>query len=293
MKKIKQILPGPFKKIYTSVGRRLLSPDSDRLFNLLYGDSLTIDNANLQLEFDTTSIIAKRWFYPRYRDGSLHEPVVSRKFLNSIKDETVFFDIGANIGYYTVLASHVCSDVHAFEMDPRLANIISDHFRGHNKDSSDVQVIPAAVGDKSGDIVSFSPSQGENLSTNAVVSNSDTSNLSHSKFQMQTLAIDDYVEQTSIQPGVIKIDVEGFEFSVLKGLSNTVKNVSTLFVEVHPDLMKKYGTDVASVLDRLHTYGFSCQRFTDHRAVKKPNEALEPIDRETEISENGMLVCTK
>lgn len=280
-------------QVYRSVRRRVLAPHSDRLFDLLYGDTLTVDQGNVTLEFDTSSLIAKRWFYPRYRDGSLHEPVVSKKFLNLIDSETVFFDVGANVGFYTVLASSVCTDIHAFEMDPRLASIISDHFSGQNGDSADIHVVPAAVGEKGGEIISFSPSQTENLSTNAVVSDMSTYEWQHSHFQLQTLALDEYVETTSTQPDVIKIDVEGFEQSVLEGLSSTVENVRTLIVEVHPDMLKDYGTDAASVLELLHDYGFSCQRFTDHRATGPPRKSLERIEDGANLTENGMLVCTK
>jgi len=96
-----------------------------------------------------------------------------------------------------------------------------------------------------------------------------------------------------VQSDVIKIDVEGFERSVLEGLSSTVENVRALFVEVHPDMLKDYGTDAASVLELLHEYGLSCQRFTDHRATGPPRKSLERIEDGANLTENGMLVCTK
>ncbi|MFB6185877.1 MAG: hypothetical protein ABEI86_03295, partial [Halobacteriaceae archaeon] len=60
---------------------------------MIHKDELLINHEGLEFEYDTSSLIAKRWFFPRYRDGSLHEPVISRYLLNSMDSESVFFDI--------------------------------------------------------------------------------------------------------------------------------------------------------------------------------------------------------
>lgn len=279
------------KRLYSKVWSRLLSPNSNRIFSKIHRDELTITHDGLNFDFDTSSVIVKRWFFPRYRDGSLHEPVISRYLLNSMDSESVFFDLGANVGYYTVLGSTVCSEVHAFEMDPRLVSIIAQHM-DKNQTGTSTQIIPAAVSDHSGSFISFSPHQTGNPSTNMALAEAK-SKQHHLPFQMQTIAIDDYVNQTNVQPTIVKIDVEGLEALVLDGFSKTIGKVQTLLLEVHPSLLSRHDSTVDDVLQRLTAHGFSCQKFSDHRANQAPEELLEPIDNQAEINQNSMLLCER
>ncbi|NEN94750.1 MAG: FkbM family methyltransferase [Moorea sp. SIO3I7] len=62
-------------------------------------------------------------------------------------------------------------------------------------------------------------------------------------------------------PNIIKIDVEGFELEVLKGIQ-TVLSSSTLkavFIEVHFKLLEEngYTNAIEMIVKILHKYGFS------------------------------------
>ena len=290
MNGVKSHVPDVVKRIYHGIYDGIHS--SDRIFDLLYGDTLTINTGGECLEFNTSSMIAKRWFYPRYQDGSVHEPVVSQALIDVIDSDSTLFDIGANVGFYTVLGSNFCSEVHAFEMDPRLASIVSTHFDQGRNGSTDVHIVPSPVGETSGKFVTFTPHQPGNLSTNTV-NTEQFSPQKNSDFQIQTISIDDYVAKSGVQPDVLKIDVEGFELSVLNGLTETVDDVQALLVEIHPNLLKRHGSSAGEVLDIISQYGFKIQHFTDHRANTSPEESLEPISKLTSIDENGVVLCTK
>lgn len=290
MSGLKNKIPKPFKRLYHRARNEVLS--SDRVFNMLYGDNLTVSDDEVILKFDTSSMIAKRWFYPRYNDGSMHEPVVSRALRNQLNSNSVFFDVGANVGFYTVLGSEICSEVHAFEMDPRLTGIISSHFDKREHTASDIHIVPAAVGNTGGDFVTFTPHQTGNPSTNAI--DAEQSELPESPtFQIQTVALGDYIKKTGVQPDMLKIDVEGFELSVLKGISTELDDIHTLLIELHPTLLDQYGSNTNEVLQLIDDYGFNTKRFTDHRATMSPEESLEPITTDTVFTENGMILCTK
>lgn len=290
MSKIKSQIPDPVKQLYHSVRSSIHS--SDRLLDLLYDDTLVINTPEGSIEFDTSSMTAKRWFYPRYRDGSMHEPVVSQALIDVIDIDSVFFDVGANVGFYTVLGSNICSEVHAFEMDPRLASIVSTHFNQGLNEATEVYIVPSSVGEASGRFINFTPHQAENLSTNSIDVNYSGLE-SSSKFQIQTTSLDDYVNKSGVQPDVLKIDVEGFELSVLNGLAETIDNVQALLVEIHPDLLSQYGSNANEVLDLLDQYGFKTEQFTDHRSKTSPEDSLEPVNKRTSLQENGVVLCTR
>ena len=70
-------------------------------------------------------------------------------FAHFIFDVIVFFDVGASLGYYTILAARRCREVHAFE--PRRA--LARHIRRSvelNRCEDRVRVTEAAVADRGG-----------------------------------------------------------------------------------------------------------------------------------------------
>lgn len=132
-------------------------------------------------------------------------------------------DVGANIGYHTLFfAHHVGSrgSVIAFEPDPRNLRELRMNCDANNL--SQVSVIEAAVGDRTGTI-GFRPGL-----NGTVDESSDQS--------VQITTIDAALTDESVD--FVKIDVEGFEMSVLRGMKTVIsQDHPTLFVEVHPSMI--------------------------------------------------------
>ena len=67
-------------------------------------------------------------------------------------------------------------------------------------------------------------------------------------------SIDSLVEEIRIQPNVIKIDVEGFELSVLRGASKTLEGARVVMVEISCDVL-----DVHALMERAGFSQSSCR----------------------------------
>ncbi|WP_137284653.1 FkbM family methyltransferase [Halorussus salinisoli] len=287
---IKEHIPKAVKQVY----RSFRNPDSDALFNLRYRHKRqhTLESQNLKLLFDTSTLIAKRWFFPRYSDGSLHEPVVSKKLISVLDTDSVFFDVGANVGYYSVLASQRCKTghVHSFELDPRLASIIASHFELSSAQNATITC--AGVSDSSGEFVSFTPHQSGNLSTNTV--QEDRGGRTNG-LKVPSLTLDKYCSKTEIAPDVLKIDVEGFERQVLEGGANILEKSPprALFLELHPNLVDNFGIAPREILSLLNEFGYTCYRFADHRSHVHPADSLSLISTPPNIENNCMLYCSR
>lgn len=243
-------------------------------------DSLTVTCDGVTVTFDTSSDVAKEWFYPRYLDGSLHEPAMTRELIAALDSETVFYDVGALMGYYTVFASSICTggEVHSFELDPRFVEAIE---RSLARNDSEASVIQNAVSDSSGRIVSY----GGDVGITSIASDD-----SETRAEVETLALDDYVGSHT-PPDVMKIDIEGFEYQALCGAEETLESghPETLFLEVHPSMMQNYDDTVVDLLDLLDRYGYSYTTMTNHRGQTATHNALSA----TEIEQlgNSVLLC--
>lgn len=132
--------------------RRLLRSNKHRL-----PDSLRIGVADRQLQFDTQSAIAKRWFYPRYASGTPHEPPIVQWLIERFTGDTLFLDVGANVGFYSMLASEFCltGRVIALEIDPTLVAEIRNNVLVNKFDNT--EVICGGAWERDGDVLGFEP----------------------------------------------------------------------------------------------------------------------------------------
>jgi len=129
-----------------------------------------------------------------------------------------FVDIGANVGLHTLLASTLFSQVHAFEPYPvaheRLAALVLDN-RIEN-----VVLHAVAVGSKDAELPFFAPHD-SNLGTGSFLSDYS---LRNKQFKTLPVVAGDGYFAASVGPvQTVKIDVEGYEVEVLRGLRKTLE----------------------------------------------------------------------
>jgi len=209
--------------------------------------NLIIKVNGVDLHFSIHSEIAKLWFLPRYRNGNPHEESVIDYIININDSCQCFFDIGSNVGFYSIFASKLLQscNVHAFEVDPELTNEIIINARLNN--INNIKIVNSAVWSKSGEMFSFQAQQENNKSTNIITESNQTDNLI-----VVSLSIDDYCRKMHVFPDIAKIDVEGAEFEVLMGMKSIIKTIKYVFLEVHPEFLMARGNnlyDIANFID--------------------------------------------
>lgn len=153
------------------------------------------------------------------------------------KDCVTVLEIGGNIGYYALLEARVLEDkanIICFEPSPpnieRLEeNVELNGFGGR------VDVVPLAAGAEER-VVEFEVSTHSNLSR--VKGVLDNTNDVDKVVSADVVRVDDYLDVKNVSPesvDVVRMDVEGFEYQVLKGLTNVIEasNPSVFFIEFH------------------------------------------------------------
>jgi FkbM family methyltransferase len=177
---------------------------------------------------------------PGYALG-ISEPVVQRALQRHLKGRDVFYDVGANVGFFTLLAARLVGSeghVYAFEPVPATATRLRRNLRLNGFEN--VEVLEVALSDVSG---SLDLGIGDDPLTAAVgVADSHKTEL-----RVEAASIDDLLGRKAIKPPTfVKIDVEGHDPAVLRGMRTSSKRWRpTVIVELHGN-----STEVISELTR-------------------------------------------
>lgn len=182
-----------------------------------------------------------------------------RGWLATPDTKDIFLDIGANRGIYTIIAPTLFGykKVHAFEPNLDVVEILNKNIE-LNSLQNKVHVHHLALGEKAG-LADFDCDP-MHKGGGRIVSDSDSS-----KNQVRVLPLDELepaIDSTRIS--FVKIDTEGFEFSVLSGMKQTLAAMplgSTIMIE---------STDLNMVSEVLGQYRFKHQKTKqfDHLFIK-------------------------
>jgi FkbM family methyltransferase len=172
------------------------------------------------------------------------ETGLTRMVMAYLKPGMTFFDVGAHFGYFTLLASHVVGDggrVHSFEPTPTTFEVL----RGNTVNRSNVRVNPLAVysHDATLTFTSYELCPSYNTMGRGNV-NDEIKRLSPSRqYQVQATSLDQYIAASGAKPDLIKLDAEGAEADIFKGMGHvlsTIRPMVTLEVgDMHADEVGK------------------------------------------------------
>jgi FkbM family methyltransferase len=151
----------------------------------------------------------------------------------------VVWDVGANVGFYSLLAARKAARVIAFEPLPENLSYLRQHVELNGLQER-VQIFPVAASDHDGSGL-FSVVPGNR---------SEGSLRPYGKLRVQTMRLD----SVGLVPDLIKIDVEGNEYEVLRGALDTLRaHNPAILVALHTaerecqDLLLQLGYDVSAV----------------------------------------------
>ena len=189
----------------------------------------------------------RRWVIAsgsRFVKGT-YEPIQSEAFQRLIRPGSVVFDVGAHVGYYTVLSSVLAGprgQVIAFEPLPANLKYLRRHLQLNG--CNNVRVLTNCVG-KSSSIAHFDDSHGTGVGHLA----------SEGTLEVQVRSLDEMIESGELPiPQFIKIDVEGAEMLVLSGAERVLRrHHPILILSTHGDELDR------ACLERLSKYGYDVE----------------------------------
>jgi FkbM family methyltransferase len=155
-----------------------------------------------------------------------HEPETSRTLRFFFERADAFLDVGANYGFYSVLAAAWNPTLQVVSFEP-LPSIFAGLKRNIALNHLEKRVVceNLALSDQSGTATMYLPaSTGKDFeSTGTLSSNSWQVRQKAQPLQVETVRLDDFESRHPMQVDIVKIDVEDFEASVLEGMQRIVQ----------------------------------------------------------------------
>lgn len=188
-----------------------------------------------------------------------------------LSNGSVFYDIGANIGYISMEMAKVFGDkvsVISFEPQPLLAYIIalSSKLNGFEN----VKVFDLMIGESRGEANLY-------VASHSIHASAVTREKNPTCIRRRISTIDEMVETGSIPPpNVIKLDIEGGELAALSGATKTIASCRPHIIFESDENMERFGftrKDVLDVIKATGSYDFFFIGGTNCRFIKleEPN----------------------
>ena len=177
--------------------------------------------------------------------------------LLSLASEPVLYDVGANYGYYTLLAAPTASHVYSFEPVDTTVRQLRENVSRNALDGK-VTVFPIGLSDHDGTVeINIYNSSGNN--SQFTVTSSDSSVRIVRTEPIQLVALDGLVDREGLSlPTVVKMDIEGAELFALRGARSTLAaSMPAIVMEFDDSSFAEAGYSRADILAELDTLEYA------------------------------------
>ncbi|MDP3542460.1 MAG: FkbM family methyltransferase [Elusimicrobiota bacterium] len=222
MPRLERLLRHPFATAWNSAASRALNAlfalgkSSRKKAETFFGSDMTVI---------VPSGYGEVYLYGATVDADA-EVRLNKFLLRELKEGMTFFDIGACLGYYSLLAAALVGPkgaVHTFEPNPTLISIL----RGNLAGKSNVHVVHKAVSGTSG-AVEFYVAPLPFIGTSSIRAGWQPRKTE--RVSAEATSLDDYCRACGAHPDIIKLDVEGVEDEVLKGAASLLRERAPVLV---------------------------------------------------------------
>ena len=242
--------------------RKYLGPLTGRLMF----DMFSYGNKQIMVRGHVMKLAAQGRFPPANMLRDNYEKQTTELFERIVKPGMVVFDIGAHVGYYTLLAARQIGDtgeVHAFEPEPSNFNLLAQNVEFNNYQN--VECVNKVVSNDTGSTELFLTS----------LDNGRYSIYNHGlpkkrSVLTQSISLDDYVNEKNLTKiDLIKVDVEGAETDVLNGAVKLLnnRNVRNVIIEFNPGLLQNAGVSPREFLVKPSSWRFNISYIDEDKGL--------------------------
>ena len=174
-----------------------------------------------------------------------HEDLATKVLRQEVKGGMAVVDIGSNLGYYALIEASAVGEkgqVYALEPVPRNFTILSKNIEVNGY--KNIKAYCKALSDRKG-ISQITLTDATNWGCMLDIKTAAISEymkqkmhrLTKKTIKVDTVSLDEFLDMEGVrQPNFIRMDIEGYEVKVIKGMSNTLRDAPPplkLFFEIH------------------------------------------------------------
>jgi FkbM family methyltransferase len=200
------------------------------------------------------------------------------EFLKSVcSNDSVFFDIGANLGWYSLVIGRKFPGARIFAFEP-----IPSTFTALQKNIAlnrleNIEALQLGIFNKA-DEMKFLFAEDVSGATSLKLAGQTRGQAPLQEIICPTTTLDLFWGSRKTPPDLIKIDVEGAELMVVQGAERTLAHIPVLLIELLRKWSREFGYHPNDVFALLANYGYKAWMFADDGKTAK----LEPCPAVTE-----------
>ncbi len=280
IKNVYKLIPGK-KYVYDLLKQVYLPPRSVYRFLVHYSPfTIDVEGKPLLIQHNGFHFYIENEFYWRGYDDSRFERISRKYWLKLVRKAEIVVDVGANTGLYSLFASLHNPDLQIYAFEPIQRNVQKLLHNAAINQFTNIEVIPKAASDVSGTAVIYAPDTDVSTTSTLNPAVAAERSLAADRIEIETIRLDEFIEEKKLRKiDLIKIDVEGFEVPVIKGLGRYLAEFKpTILVEVR---MEENGRLMNELIEGLDYLVFDIDEQNDPR----------PVPSVTRSSSNNFLIC--
>jgi len=254
-------------RIIRSILRRFYTISSPESWILAELEGIKIYINTIDVGLLRSFIIRKR-----YEEGT------TKVFKRVLRKGMTVFDIGACTGYYSLIASKIVGEkgkIFAFEPHPINYKWLKRSIEINN--FTNIIPLNKAVSDKSGSTIRLFYSI-DNISDHSIVLTENRDCI-----EVETITLDKFCQENHILPDVVKMDVEGAEILVLKGMEKILEKCN------EPILFIEFEYNQEDIVRFLKEKGFDFYYITKNGELTAEVEEVEEVERNIFCTRGNIL----
>lgn len=199
----------------------------------------------------------------------IREPIATRHIQNILNKEDVVLEIGANIGYYALLESRLCKKIYAIEPVKTNVDTLKENIQLNNY--TNIEVFQIAIGEKIGTEKMY-------ISEKANWHNFYKCQDCKTTEEIPMDTINNFLKNKEF-PSFVRMDVEGYELKIIRGMSRCLDKIDKMFIELHSDIMKDEETKELINILKKHNFTTNLIIQYDRPGMHRilPNDHIEKI----------------
>ena len=224
-------------------------------------------DGDVVIELDL-SVPIFRYLYFHHDLSSALETILIRRLLTP---NDTFVDVGAHIGYFTLVAAKYTRHVFAFEPNPSTYAYLQRNIQLNPALASRVTSYPIALSDHVGSASLFNSPEHPDLASLQPIESA------HTVVEAVTLDTLDHV-LSAYNISFLKIDVEGGELDVLNGARETVgRDRPLVLCELLEPFQQRFGHTCQDIVHFFHEYGYKAYHVQEDTS-RRGNVIVKPLD---------------